>query len=289
MANCRIDITCSTLFEHLSRADQRATSNREVIDHQNVFVSDITNDLQHLRLFVVASPLLAAEDSRNVENSCVINRILGKTGVGTAYDQVGNLHGSHVVTDGVTGVKMIDRDAEEALDLWTVQIHGQHPIRSRRLDRVGTDPGPDRNPRLILLVALRITEKRDHRGHVLCTGPLQSINPEQQLHEIVVDRKVNPLDHVHIPAANILLDAHEHIALAEDMCVTRNQRHPQAVSDGLGQNRIARTRQHCQVTLGCLERLSSGAGSSDRIVGGGVHREHDIQGHHNPKADPHGD
>src|SRR6266516_1352656 len=112
-------------------------------------------------------------------------------------------------------VEVIHRYSEEALDLWCVQIECHNAICPSCLDRVGADSRADRDSRLVLLVALGITEVRnDHRDRV-SARTRKRVDPEEQLHEVRIGWKNGRLHEVNAPAANVLEHAHEQGSLRE--------------------------------------------------------------------------
>jgi hypothetical protein len=87
--------------------------------------------------------------------------------------------------------------------------------QTRGLDRVGTDPSTDRDAGLVLLVAFRVAEVRDDRGDAVGTRPLECVDPEQQLHEVVVGREDRRLNDVDLTTADVLEDSHEEVAVRD--------------------------------------------------------------------------
>ena len=102
------------------------------------------------------------------------------------------------------------------------------------LDGVGADPGPDRHPGLVLLVALGVAEVRDHRGDRRGAGPLERVDPEQQLHEVVVGREGRALHQEHVAAPDVLQHPHEEVALGEAQRLRRPQLAPEVLGDRAG-------------------------------------------------------
>jgi hypothetical protein len=96
-----------------------------------------------------------------------------------------------------------------------VEVHGDDPVGPGGLDGVGAHPGPDRHPGLVLLVALGVAEVGHHHGHGGGAGALERVDPEQQLHEVVVGREGRALDEEHVALAHVLGDPHEQVALGE--------------------------------------------------------------------------
>ncbi len=134
---------------------------------------------------------------------------------------------------------MIDGNLEEALDLRAVQVHGQDPIGPRRLDAISADAGPDRDAGLVLFVSLGVGEKGDDRGDLRRTGPLECVDPEQELDEIVVDGIIGALDDENVAAAHVFEHANEHVALAEDVRFRLSDVDAEVTADRLAQLRPA--------------------------------------------------
>ena len=109
----------------------------------------------------------------------------------------------------------------------------KHPVGPGRLDAVGADASPDRDPRLVLLVPLGIGEIGDDRRDLRRAGALEGVDPEEQLDEVVVDRVIGPLDDEDVAAADVLQHADEDVTLAEDVRLGLRQLHAQAVADRL--------------------------------------------------------
>ena len=87
--------------------------------------------------------LLVADHHRNSQQICIGGGGLGETDVRTADHKVGDIQRADVVADDFTSVQVVHGNAEEALYLRTVQIHGEHSIRTCRLDRIRTDSRSD--------------------------------------------------------------------------------------------------------------------------------------------------
>ena len=96
-----------------------------------------------------------------------------------------------------------------------MQVHRDDAVDAGRFDRVGAHPGPDRDPRLVLLVALGVAEVRDDRGDRRGAGALERVDPEQQLHEVVVDRERGALHEEDVAAADVLEHADEEVPFGE--------------------------------------------------------------------------
>ena len=148
-------------------------------------------------------------------------------------------------------VQVVDGDAEEALDLRRVQVHGDHPVGAGGLDGVGADPGADRHPRLVLLVALGVAEVRDDGRDRRRAGALERVDPEQQLHEVVVDRERGALDDEDVAAAHVLEHPDEQVAVAEAQGLALAERVAEVVGDGSCELRVGGAGQEHEVVHSC--------------------------------------
>ena len=74
--------------------------------------------------------------------------------------------------------KVINGNAEESLNLRTMQVHRQNAVRSGSFNGIGTDTSPNRDAGFVFLVTLGIAEVGNHGRHLLGARSLQSVNPE---------------------------------------------------------------------------------------------------------------
>jgi len=99
--------------------------------------------------------------------------------------------------------RMADRSStgtlKKALDLWAcrsrVTTRSRRPLQWRR-----RQPGPDRHPRLVFLVALGVAEIGYDGGTDAALARLSASISEQQLHEVVVRGERRSLDQEHVAA-----------------------------------------------------------------------------------------
>jgi len=106
-------------------------------------------------------PPLVGDRGRRVQPVGPLAGLLGEPRVGGDDDQVLEPLRGDRVAQHRQRVEVVDGDAEEPLDLGRMEVERHHPVGAGRLDRVGAHPGPDRHPRLVLLVALGVAEVRD--------------------------------------------------------------------------------------------------------------------------------
>ena len=81
-----------------------------------------------------------------------------------------------------------DRDVEKALDLGRVKIHGKDPVGAGGGDEIRHQLGGNRIPRLGLAILARIAHVGDHGRDAGGGGALESVDHDEQLHQMIVDR-----------------------------------------------------------------------------------------------------
>ncbi len=159
-----------------------------------------------------------------------------------------------------------------------MQVQGHNPVDPRHLDSVRAYPGPDGDPGLVLLVALGVTEIGDNRRHRGCTGTLQGVDPEEQLHEIVIGREPGPLDQEGVPPPHVLEDAYEQVPLRKPQCLVGAQGAPEVGGDQTRPISCSPSRQtarnHPQApakttATTCLTGRGAGPSPEDKDVPGG--------------------
>ena len=129
---------------------------------------------------------------------------------------------------------MVERDVEEPLDLGAVEIHGERAVRARHRDQVRHQLGGDRRARLVLAVLAGIAEVRQHRGDAARGGALGRIEHDQELHQVVGGR-AGRLNHEHVAAADVLVEAHRDFTVFEAGHRDITERYPELVANRLRQ------------------------------------------------------
>jgi hypothetical protein len=103
--------------------------------------------------------------------------------------------------------EVVEGNVEEALDLPGVEIDRQHSIHSCDLVEVRHKARRDRLAPEGLLVLAGVGIERDHRRDALGGSPTQSVDHDQVLHEVDVDRIARTLDHEGVLAPHRLRKA----------------------------------------------------------------------------------
>ena len=142
-----------------------------------------------------------------------------------------------IVVEHRRGVQVIDRHVEEALNLGGVQVHRQHAIGAGTRDDVGHQLGGDRHAAVVLAVLPGVAEVRHHRGDALGAGPLEAVDHDQQLHQVLVDRRAGRLHEEDVAAADVLVDLAGDFAVGEVADRDLARRQTQVVADALAQAR----------------------------------------------------
>src|SRR5690606_20282263 len=86
-------------------------------------------------------------------------------------------------------VDVVHRNAEEALNLLSMQINGQNAVHANGNDHVGDNLGADgdtRGPDATILTG--IAEVGNHGGNAVGGRPMHGVGHQQQLHETVIGR-----------------------------------------------------------------------------------------------------
>ena len=143
--------------------------------------------------------------------------------------------------------QVVHRDVEEALDLVGVEVHGQHAVRPRPGDQVGHQLGGDGIPGLGLAVLPGVAEVGDHGGDPARAGPLQGVDHDQQLHQVVVHRGAGGLHHEHVGAADRLIDGDKVLAVGEGAGLGIAQGDAELLADALGQGLVGAAGKNFQI------------------------------------------
>ena len=101
------------------------------------------------------------------------------------------------------------------------------PVGPGRGDEIGHQLGRDGIPRLGLPVLPGVAEIGDNRRNPGGGRPLEGVHHDQQLHEMVVDRRAHGLDDKHVGAPHRFVDGHRDFPVAEGSHLGLAHRQPQ--------------------------------------------------------------
>src|ERR1700730_13510528 len=144
---------------------------------------------------------------------------------------------------------MVHRHVEIALNLRRVQIQRQCPAGSRRLQQVRHQLRGNRYSRLVLAVLPRVAVIRQHRGNSPRRSPLEGVDHQQQLQQMVIYRVTTRLHHENIRAADIFQYLKINLAVAETPQQRRTDRHIQVAANTFGQRHMCRARKYLEAVV----------------------------------------
>src|SRR5207237_3369925 len=116
-------------------------------------------------------------------------RALDAALVGAEHDEVArrDVQAADVLVDDRGGVQVIDGNVEEALDLSGVQVEGQHAVGAGDGEQVGDELGGDWHAADVFAVLAGVAVVRQHRSDAGGAGTLQTVEDDQQFHDVVVE------------------------------------------------------------------------------------------------------
>jgi hypothetical protein len=116
-----------------------------------------------------------------------------------------------------------------------VQVHRQDSVGTGASDQVRDELGSDRRPPFVLAILTSIAVIRDYGSDSRSAGALARIDHDEQLHQIVIDRRACRLDEVHISTSNIFFDFAKVLAIWEFAKLDCSGLQMQEIADLFGQ------------------------------------------------------
>jgi hypothetical protein len=105
-----------------------------------------------------------------------------------------------------------------------MEIHGENPVRTRSNKEIGDELGSNRRPGRNLAILTGIPVIGKNCGDPFCTGSPESIDEDQELHQMIVGRGRGRLDDKNIPTADILPDFNKNLTVAKTANLYLRQR-----------------------------------------------------------------
>ena len=99
-----------------------------------------------------------------------------------------------VINEGGVAQQVIHRDVEEALDLCGVQVHSQDTVSAGSGDHIGNQLSGDGIAALGLTILTGVAEVGNDGGNTAGGSTAASVDHNQQLHQMVVDRLAGGLN-----------------------------------------------------------------------------------------------
>ncbi len=224
-------------LERADRLDQGAGRVDLVIDDDGGLAAHFADDVHHLGAIDVAQPSLLDDRQRCRQQLGEVAGLLCESELRDDHDVI-ELLGLDMRADEVDGGQLIDRDAEESLDLALVEVHREDPIRPGNGEHVRDEARGDRDPRLVLLVGAAVAVVRDDRSDAAGRCALERVDHDQQLHDRLVHRAAGGLHQENVLLANVLHHAHEDVLVGELEHLDRAELRLQVAGDPLGKRLV---------------------------------------------------
>ena len=253
-----VDVLCAAdLDQSLGSVAQGACGVDHVVKQDAVLTLNIADDVHDLALVGLLAAL--------VNDSQIHVQLLSEgAGAGDRADIRRNndhvlalfaeLLGVVVNEDGVA-VEVIHGDVKEALDLGSVQVHGQHTVSAGGGDHVGDQLGGDGIAGLGLAVLTGIAEVGHDGGDAAGGGALHSVDHDQHFHQIVVDGGAGGLDQEDVGAADGLVDGDRLLTVGEGAHLGRAQGSLQLPANSLGQGAVGIAGEDLDILSVCDHRF----------------------------------
>ena len=181
------DAARTMFLESLSRVHEGARRVDHVVDQDYVAVGDVTDhvhDLGHVR----PAPPLVHDGQASGELQRVGARPVDTAGVWAHHHEVGELQHPQLLDEDGRCVQVVDWPVEEALDLSGVELHGDDPIGAGRGQEIADQARGDRVASGSAAVLPTVAEVGDDGRDAAGGRPLERVDHDQELHEVVVDR-----------------------------------------------------------------------------------------------------
>ncbi len=162
--------------------------------------------------------------------------------VGGDDDELRREARTHRLEERYEGAQVVDRDLEEALDLWRVQVDRHEVLDAGRLEQMRDESGHDRSARRVPAVAARVAEVGEHRDDALGGGATAGVGQRQQLDEALVDRRPGRLHDDGGDAAQRCGDRDAQLAVRKALALDGSEGNVQQVRDLGGEQRMPRPR-----------------------------------------------
>src|SRR5262245_38050465 len=235
-----VDLFRARFLELGGGAGDGAAGGDHVVEHDGDFAFDRLSDEVLLAGLVGIVTALVDNRQAGAESFGVANGSLDAADIGTDDDAVVGLVTERLdeLIEDWGGVEVVDRDVKEALNLWRMEVHRQHAVSAGPRDEVGDELGGDWDAAFVLAVLAGVAEVGNDFGDARGAGPLAAVDHDQQLDEVVVDRRAGRLHEEDVAAADVFFDFAEVFAIGEFSERDLAQRQVQEVANRLCEGAI---------------------------------------------------
>ena len=112
---------------------------------------------------------------------------------------------------------------------------------------VGHQLGRDRHARLVLAVLPGVAVVRNHRRDARRRRAPERVDHDEQLHQMLIDRRAGRLDDEDVGAADVLVDLERDLGVGEAAQPGLPERHAEELGDLPGQARVRAAGEHLQI------------------------------------------
>ena len=186
MGKTQVNIAGAVLPDDVDRVDYRAAGVHLVVHDDDVVALYVAHQSERFR--ILCHPPFLDQCQGHIQFSRQVARLLGKAQVRSDDDCLLEMLVAQVVGENRKGSHSIAWDAKETLDLVGVQVERDVTVGAGDAYHISHQAGNDRHAGLILLVGAGVCQIRDDRCDTVRRGPLERVQKDQQLHQIVIDR-----------------------------------------------------------------------------------------------------
>ncbi len=244
VGRCDANALGAVLRDHLGGIAHRAGSVDHVVDDHDMAIGHLSGHRQGGRLVVLVR-LAALVDERNrcvqmagISLGPLHTARVGRKNRGLPLDLV-----SQILGDDRQSSQRVERLADEALELASVEIDRYQAIGSCTYQEVNDQTRSYRLPRQHLLVLARVTEERHHGRDAPRGGALEGVDGDQLLHDVVVDRRGVALEDEAVCSTDTFVRTHVDLAIGELGAMELAQLDAEHLSHFVGKGLICPSRE----------------------------------------------
>ena len=130
---------------------------------------------------------------------------------------------------------MVNGNVEEALNLCSMKVHGQHTVGTGNCYHIGNQLGRNGIAGLGLAVLTGIAVVGHYGGDAAGRSALEGVDHDEHFHQVIVNRLAGGLYNKNIGATNRFFDGNRNFTIGEGLYSALSQRQTQTFGNGLCQ------------------------------------------------------
>ncbi|KKM97831.1 hypothetical protein LCGC14_1164030 [marine sediment metagenome] len=130
--------------------------------------------------------------------------------------------------------QVVNRYIEKTLHLGCVQVYRQHPVGPGRSNQICHQFRSNGNSTLVFSILTGVAKVRNNRSNTTGTGPSQTVQINQQLHQILINRPAGRLQNKAVPPANVILQLYDLFAVRKPLHLHAAERNVQILTNRTG-------------------------------------------------------